>query len=214
MNLYEFLSHPAIELPIRPDWTDDFHGFVRKRFDRFLEALSQLDGGPVADCLRTRVSSITTYCDNLSRSLESSLDGRLQEGYRHFNAAIQAVVDELNVCTVSLAPLEAGVLYRVRQTKSPKLEKEDIFHIPFEDRHKVPSHRYSIPGLPCLYLCGSLYACWEELGPPAISRTSGSRVSVKEGESVKVLDFSKHASQLLSVAEARKGRPKSRQKVQ
>jgi hypothetical protein len=141
MNLQEFLSHPPIALPIRPDWTDDFQGFVSKRLDSFLEALSSLDVGPVAENLRSRIPAITTCCNNISRSLHSSLEGRLQEGYTHFDAAVQQVIEEMGSYTLSLAEREAGVLYRVRQTKSPKLERKDIFHIPFEKRHQVPTHR-------------------------------------------------------------------------
>src|SRR5262249_24504175 len=37
-------------------------------------------------------------------------------------------------------------------------------HIPFHLRHIVGSQRYSVPGLPCLYVGGSTLVCWRELG--------------------------------------------------
>lgn len=44
------------------------------------------------------------------------------------------------------------------------LSKNEMFHIPFEKRDLVGNQRYSLSGLPCLYLGGSSYICWEELG--------------------------------------------------
>lgn len=42
-----------------------------------------------------------------------------------------------------------------------------MLHIPFSKREIVKSERFSIPGLPCLYLGNSSYACWIEMGRPA-----------------------------------------------
>lgn len=43
----------------------------------------------------------------------------------------------------------------------------EMLHIPFSKRSIVKSERFSIPGLPCLYLGNSSYACWIEMGCPA-----------------------------------------------
>ncbi len=42
-----------------------------------------------------------------------------------------------------------------------------MLHIPFSKREIVKSERFSIPGLPCLYLGNSSYVCWIEMGRPA-----------------------------------------------
>jgi hypothetical protein len=62
-------------------------------------------------------------------------------------------------------------LYRMRENKgataaSGELSGKALFHVPFEDRRLVRNQRYSIAGLPCLYLGSSTWACWEELGRP------------------------------------------------
>lgn len=46
----------------------------------------------------------------------------------------------------------------------------EMLHIPFNKRSIVKSERFSIPGLPCLYLGNSSYACWIEMGCPADHR--------------------------------------------
>jgi hypothetical protein len=46
--------------------------------------------------------------------------------------------------------------------------RKEIFHIAFSKRRKVPSCRFSIPGLPALYLGTSIYICWEEIERPLL----------------------------------------------
>lgn len=43
---------------------------------------------------------------------------------------------------------------------------EEMLHIPFKNRAIVKSERFSIPGLPCLYLGNTSYVCWIEMGCP------------------------------------------------
>lgn len=56
-------------------------------------------------------------------------------------------------------------MYKCREnSRLFHLSKDEMFHIPFEKRDLVGNQRYSLSGLPCLYLGGSSYICWEELG--------------------------------------------------
>jgi hypothetical protein len=82
-------------------------------------------------------------------------------------------------------------LYRIRRESKPgtSFDKPGLFHIPFEERHKVKRQRYSIPGLPSLYLGGSLYVCWEELRRPKFESIHVARFEVAPGEKITVLDF-------------------------
>ncbi len=62
-------------------------------------------------------------------------------------------------------------LFRARCNESGFLyKKEEMFHIPFDKRYIIGNQRYSISGLPCLYLGGSPYICWEALGRPDYQR--------------------------------------------
>lgn len=61
-------------------------------------------------------------------------------------------------------------LYRMRSIEGKnRISRGEMFHIPFNNIDNVPPHRYSVPGFPCLYLCSSLYCCWEELGRPDLN---------------------------------------------
>ena len=82
-------------------------------------------------------------------------------------------------------------LYRMRPEKEPgyTFTKGELFHIPFHERHKVGRQRYSIPGLPCLYLGGSVFICWEELSRPSFESIYLARFQVAPGQKIGVLDF-------------------------
>lgn len=96
-----------------------------------------------------------------------------------------------------LSNSDLGILYRVRAQIAPSLNREGLFHIPFELRHRVGTQRYSIPGLPSLYLGGSLYTCWAEMGKPALHELQASAFWLTEGSKVKLLDFSRKPERLL-----------------
>lgn len=58
--------------------------------------------------------------------------------------------------------------FKARVSDSEKhFSHNDMYHIPFNKRGKVATQRFSIPGLPCVYLGRSSYICWIELGKPA-----------------------------------------------
>ena len=58
-------------------------------------------------------------------------------------------------------------LYRLRghdKTKhADSYERKEIFHLPFEMANKASTMRYSLNGVPCLYVANSVYVAWEEM---------------------------------------------------
>ncbi len=95
-------------------------------------------------------------------------------------------------------------MYRMRSIDpSHPFEKADLFHIPFELRHIVRPMRYSINGLPCLYLGGSTYVCWKELGEPDLESLSVSRFEAVPGTNLKVLNFGHRMPVLAAWIESR-----------
>ena len=59
-------------------------------------------------------------------------------------------------------------------------DRNEMLHIPFDMRGRVSSTRFSIPGLPCLYLATTSYCCWLELRTPADHQFNVSPVRVNE----------------------------------
>ena len=62
---------------------------------------------------------------------------------------------------------ESSLWYRARVGDFNSYTKDDLNHIPFDKRKKITNQRYSINGIPCLYLGGSVLSCWEEMNRPS-----------------------------------------------
>lgn len=78
-------------------------------------------------------------------------------------------------------------LVRLRYSESDLIYRKDIFHIPYSLRHKIGQQRFSITGVPCLYLSGCAFTAWLELNKPNFSNLwcSGFRANKK----IKLLDL-------------------------
>jgi hypothetical protein len=73
-----------------------------------------------------------------------------------------------------------------------------MFHIPYNERKSVTNQRYSINGMPCLYLGISSYVCWEELGRPNLDTFWVSRFEVINKE-LKILNLSYTTQYVISL---------------
>ena len=64
--------------------------------------------------------------------------------------------------------IEEIQFFRARLGENTKtFVASEMLHLPFELRGKTGNYRFSIPGVPSLYLANSSYGCWIELGRPA-----------------------------------------------
>lgn len=70
--------------------------------------------------------------------------------------------------------------YRARKSETPIINREDMFHVPFEDREKVYTARYSNLGYPCLYLTHNVYTAWEEFDECPIQFLNISKYHAKQ----------------------------------
>lgn len=86
--------------------------------------------------------------------------------------------------------------YRVRSSDLFSLEKEKMSHIPFSKRAIIKNQRYSISGIPCLYLGHSIYGCWEEMHRPSLDSMCVSKFNLKSD--IRLLNLSVTAQELLS----------------
>ncbi len=57
---------------------------------------------------------------------------------------------------------------------------KEMYHIPLDKRDLVGTERFSVPGIPCLYLGCSIYDIWLELGRPPYSKFNVSSIKLKE----------------------------------
>lgn len=56
--------------------------------------------------------------------------------------------------------------FRIRRGDFSDSNKRELFHISKDNRHLIGAFRYSIPGIPCLYLAKGIELAWLECGMP------------------------------------------------
>ena len=126
------------------------------------------------------VSIINDYTQRIIASIELYYQGNLVDAQLVINDIISEFGDKAPAVTdinSSIAFPGGGPDYSEVQFFRARLSENvvefsanEMLHIPFNMRHIVKSERFSIPGLPCLYLGNSSYACWVEMGCPADHR--------------------------------------------
>ena len=77
--------------------------------------------------------------------------------------------------------LDKLYLFRGRIVEPYKsLPAEDMYHIPLNNRGMVGSYRFSIPGVPCLYMASNSYVVWQEMSKPHIDELAISALRIDD----------------------------------
>jgi len=190
MGLISLLESDAAKLPRKSE--GNFEEQLKSMFDSYLSVIDRLPANDDAiGKIKTERRKIIKLGDGISKALKYRLDGKQEKALKIFHESLGYVADEINLLSEDhLDSQEIGSLFRIR---TGALNKEygrgDLFHIPFQCRDRVETQRYSFPGLPCLYLGGSIYVCWLECGSPELSNIWASKFSLIGGKSMRVLDF-------------------------
>ena len=131
---------------------------------------------------------IKALCEGLIDALEHRLAGRVLEASTTINTMMGTVRPLLVALNSNATRL--GPLYRSRTDERPaNLGRRDLYHIPNHLRHLVATQRYSVPGVPMLYLGSTSYVCWEELGRPPLEQVSSMAYHLVEPEQVRILNL-------------------------
>lgn len=144
---------------------------MKQKFHSYKNIIENFDeNGDISEIILRNKGAIKFLCDSLINTVESFLIGDIKRAYNIFdrcldNDTIKNCIDGLSE-NLSSYSSKQNPLYRMRISNSPLSSREDIFHIPFKKRYLVQTQRYSVSGLPCLYLGSSLFICWQEMNKP------------------------------------------------
>ena len=171
------LNHPAFHLPKRIEG-NSMTAYLRKQFDLYFSIIDQIEEPMVQELLQPLKPALSHFCNALTASVDAHLRGDPAAAYVIFESAIDPLKQFLVMDRyggVDAKFMKEKPYYRMRLADATSLGKEDIFHLGFSKRAKVNNQRYSIAGLPCLYLANSVFVCWKELNCPTLSKTIISR---------------------------------------
>lgn len=190
MDIVDLLDSELLALPKNRD-CNDFEKFLKSWFSAFLSEVSKLEGDNwLTSELKRQQPLLQKLCSHIEQAVNSYLMGFSHQAYDRLRMAL----DEAAAAIAKMASLpdiadRLQNLYRIRVGSLTDFKRPDLFHIPFQLRHLVKPQRYSISGLPSLYLGGSSWVCWEELSRPGFENIQISRFRAVPSSSVRVLDF-------------------------
>lgn len=179
MKLEDLLHHQLLILP--KNWRQlgysSYYECVVKESSNYLKLISEIDDsinygedkyiGKMSK--QHLLSAARGFFQAVIKTLQSYLnEGNPHKAYNVLNEILTAE-NQKETCKALIFYLEFNHLYpqhyRIR-VKDGKAELKDLFHVPFEERQKLNSYRYSIPGYPTLYFSNSIYLAYKELGDP------------------------------------------------
>lgn len=190
MNSIQAIEESSFQLPKSYSKPFTFLSFIEKSFNEYLAILEKINEGTVVEKLEIIKPKIRNLCAELLESYRQLYLGYVSKSYYHFDKGMQQIEDDLISKFDAKHPLSENILlFRGRKSET-ELDRDGMFHLPFELRHKATTQRFSIPGLPCLYLANSSYVCWEELDRPDYNDFYLSRFEIKDYMKLNALDIS------------------------
>lgn len=192
MTFLEIIRHPLTNLPIEQQSDSDFRTTIRNKLIAFGELIdnsddltSSINGAPFnADIFKRRNKLIR---EGILQAIDAYYEGNLNKAYNILSSFMK--ISNLTGYLDKESYLNPNTcLFRVRKSVGNyPLKREELFHIPFNLRGQVKTQRYSIPGLPSLYLSNSIYVAWEELGRPGFNEIQAMRLA--NTRSLRLLDL-------------------------
>lgn len=152
-------------------------------FDKFLTTIREFIGAE-GELVNSNFERVSFFCKSILKSVNEYYRGFPSLAYRELEIGLESVEDCLSIPKENRGYLGTPLksLYRLRTGKSRMFSQSEMFHIPFDKRDDVKTQRYSIPGLPCLYLGNSIFTCWEELRRPSIAEIQVARFELNLNE--------------------------------
>lgn len=112
-------------------------------------------------------SIIETYLDGAPYEAYSQLDNLLshnkvkKRGGANGNVSLSSYLDDSYGNFFSHDTTDWDKLYRIRIGKD--VNADGMYHVPFTQRERVDTYRFSIPGWPAFYVGTSVEVCWQEV---------------------------------------------------
>lgn len=186
MTIYDLFEDGILNLPLERN-AIQFRPYIKDLFAQFTTKVDSLQLSsfyPVGD-----KDKIKTLVDGIKDCIDLYYDGRPMESY-------QRLVKSFDESAITIPLLSKNIdlgkrnFYRLRiQDKNGgyRLNKKELFHIPFDKRNLIKTQRFSIPGYPCLYLANSIYVAWEEMRRPELTKLHSVRLRTRK--KIKCLDL-------------------------
>ncbi len=178
---------------------DSYASAVKRNVSLFIRTVEDVsESDAFTKRLKSNLPEYVTIGSNLVEIVSKYLKGDASEAYELLDKTITLPFVHEYWGKLRLQIDDIYHIYRAREASEPLETREEIFHIPFDERHKVEARRYSIAGVPCLYLGSSIFVCWLEMHRPDLNKLYISCFMPTSEPPLRVLDLTTSFALLLS----------------
>ena len=178
------MDFEKLKQPFLSDTEKSYHECLKEKLKLYVEFLKNSDFKKILN--ENDLDSIDNVSKNIMKSIYEYLKGKSGESYKIINDTLKKEYSDWENNTYRLD--EKKFLIRIRPSITNLHNRKELFHIPFTKRHLVAKQRYSIEGLPCLYLSATSYTAWLELNKPSFNELWAS--GFKSKVEIPILDLS------------------------
>lgn len=165
--------------------TDGYLHTFRERHCKYIEIINALVDNDWSKALKSELPNIQKIATSIETIVGNYLSGNNAKAHEQFDAMMEEQHKHLASLSYQYQLNES--FYRVRTSDKEINDRKEMFHIPYHKRHLVATQRYSIAGVPCLYLGNTIYACWQELNKPDLNKMYISKFVL--ANTLEILDF-------------------------
>lgn len=169
----------------------EYKKFLYKELEDYLSSIKVINNGgtrALSQSFYDRLISLTPLIEANIEAIRQTLTYYDNADYLNTYSTIFTALDNVkeSIDFVDLRPTYE--YYRIRAYKGKKLERKGLFHVPFNLRRFVNTSRFSMPGMPSLYLSTQPELCWYESGMP--NKYYASKFYLVAEQGLKLIDFS------------------------
>lgn len=203
-NILYKISLNNFKLPISLDYDFEYHNELIKKLNKYIKEIREIEHFP-NDIIKSTRENIKLITESLSYYYNANIEmakkniHQLLNKYKNNSFIISDIdssyafrglasyddlkdqgyeYDKMTIPELSFFKARIG---------NGKFFKRDMLHIPFDKREFVKTQRFSIPGVPCLYLGTTSYVCWLEMNKPQDNEFNVSSYKVPTG--LKILNL-------------------------
>ncbi|GAB6425574.1 RES domain-containing protein [Bacillus cereus] len=177
------------KLPLTRE-SDDFIEYLEDCFITYISGLESICSATIKTVITNEdLELVKDLCNGIINSLKEYYKGFPSKAFKEFHRVLMNNVSIPNHFNdiKTLQNFDNDFLYKMRVGTDHVFTSEEMFHIPLELRGIVSTNRYSIPGVPCIYLGSSPLTCWEELNKPDLNTV---QTSVFKSDDISYIDLS------------------------
>ncbi len=188
MKLQDIYNDKHLLLPKAIPKGKSYRSFLDELFNKYIDLLKSVNPKVIEIEGLTNKINFTNivkiqeeFTRGIIQTIELYFDGQPANAYKKFEDTISFRTGKYKkILNVSAFELKEN-FYRIRKKEENfAMNSYEMFHIPFDQRGKVSTQRYSIPGFPSLYLAKTLYVAWEELNRPSLNDFQAVRLVSKK----------------------------------